>query len=66
MRPEIRAGEILAEMKKRGERETLAATEIEKSSFRPERVKLADFGVTEIRSHRWQKLAALPSAAPIA
>ncbi len=60
MRAEIRAGELLAEMKDHGERDpgghgprvgSLAATQLP---------TLSDLGVTKTQSSRWQALAALP------
>src|SRR5260370_492090 len=62
MRAEIRAGELLAEMKDHGERDpgghgprvgSLAATQLP---------TLSDLGVTKTQSSRWQALAALPQA----
>lgn len=62
MRAEIRAGELLAEMKVCGER--VASKDMLKkgrgSSVQPREPKLSDLGVTKTQSSRWQQLAALP------
>jgi hypothetical protein len=62
MRAEIRAGELLAEMKECGER--VASKDMLKkgrgSSTQPREPKLSDLGVTKTQSSRWQRLAALP------
>jgi N6-adenosine-specific RNA methylase IME4 len=55
LRAEIRAGELLAEMAKRGER---AVRKNMKSQ--PATSKLSDLGVTKTQSSRWQRLASLP------
>jgi hypothetical protein len=63
MRAEIKAGELLAQMKVRKERasskDTLARgnTRLPRENTPP---KLCDFGVTKIQSSRWQRLAAMP------
>jgi hypothetical protein len=61
MRAEIRAGELLAQMKAQGARATSKDT-LKKgrgSVEQPRQPKLADIGVTKTQSSRWQKLAAL-------
>ena len=60
MRAEIRAGELLAEMKMRGERQKPGDNPRSVNSSRPLPLKLTDIGVTKTQSSRWQKLAALP------
>ncbi len=56
MRAERRAGELLAEMKEKGERR---GEHNEKTSSTPQPV-LSDLGVSKTQSSRWQKLAATP------
>ena len=59
MRAERRAGELLIEMKERGERrEHSQRSHGETSEALPP--KLSDLGINKTQSSRWQKLAALP------
>jgi hypothetical protein len=63
MRAEIRAGELLAEMKVRGERAKGGKSNLRPGSHTatPEKEpRLSDIGVSKTQSSRWQKLAALP------
>jgi N6-adenosine-specific RNA methylase IME4 len=66
MRAERRAGELLAEMKERGERETQGGNRgnqhREAKSQHATLPKLADLGVSKAQSSRWQQLAALDAA----
>src|SRR5262245_19527243 len=63
MRAEIRAGELLREMKQRGERETKGGKRgnqyKEAKSQAATLPKLSDIGVSKTQSSRWQQLAAL-------
>ena len=68
LRAEIRAGELLAEMKVRGERHK-ATGRLKGRNSQGSHVatveaapKLSDLGVTKTQSSRWQKLAALSRA----
>jgi hypothetical protein len=63
MRAEIRAGELLAEMKRRGERAKAgdAGGGTDGRGARPSvSPKLSDLGVTKTQSSRWQQMAAMP------
>lgn len=62
MRAEDRAGELLAEMKVKGERISSKDTlkHSRSNSKLPREPKLSDLGVTKIQSSRWQRFAALP------
>jgi hypothetical protein len=58
IRAEIRAGEMLAEMKKRGERATGKKNLKHVSDTQPVSPTLAELGVEQHQSYRWQNLAA--------
>ena len=60
LRAEIRAGEILIEMREHGGRETKGGDRKSKSHGVTLIPKLADIGVSKMQSSRWQRLAALP------
>jgi N6-adenosine-specific RNA methylase IME4 len=62
LRAERRAGELLAQMKARGERQKAGDQTLKRngSVAAPLAPKLADLGVTKKQSANWQKLAALP------
>jgi hypothetical protein len=60
LRAEIRAGELLIEMRARGERETKGGDRKSKSPGVTLIPKLAEIGVSKMQSSRWQRLAALP------
>jgi hypothetical protein len=69
MRAEARAGELLAQMKVRGERrqertnkQNLKHHRRSTEATSDELPKLSDLGVTKQQSSRWQKFAALPAA----
>jgi hypothetical protein len=59
MRAEIRAGELLREMKERGDRDSGKGNRNPVLKSRAVTSKLADLGVSKMQSSRWQKLAAL-------
>jgi hypothetical protein len=58
LRAENRAGELLAEMKERGERREHSQRS-RGATFANLPPKLSDIGVTKTQSSRWQQLAAL-------
>ena len=57
VRAEIRAGELLAEMKRLGFRETGRPPKGTKIGAPTSRVKLSDMGITRTESTKWQRLA---------
>jgi N6-adenosine-specific RNA methylase IME4 len=59
MRAERRAGELLTEMKARGQREGAGGNRKSKSQPAILIPKLSDIGITATQSSRWQQLAAL-------
>jgi N6-adenosine-specific RNA methylase IME4 len=65
VRAERRAGELLIEMKERGERQTPGEAggkpnKIDGSKRRPSIPKLKDLGVSKTQSSQWQQLAGMP------
>jgi hypothetical protein len=60
VRAEIRAGELLAEMKRLGFRETGRPPKGTKIGAPTSRVKLSDMGITRTESTKWQRLAKIP------
>jgi len=60
MRAEIRAGELLAQMKSRGERDQGKAAKGSRVATPTALPTLSDLGVNKTQSSRWQKLAAMP------
>lgn len=58
VRAERRAGELLRDMEERGERRGRGGNQ--KSNSHDESLTLAELGVSENQSARWQKLAAVP------
>jgi hypothetical protein len=62
IRPEIRAGELLREMAKRGERQKPGdAIGTNSRVRRPLVPSLTDLGITKSQSSRWQALAQIPN-----
>lgn len=60
LRAEIRAGEMLAQMAERGDRDTGKGNRNPDLKLQAATPKLSDLGVTKTQSSRWQKKAALP------
>jgi len=65
LRAERRAGELLTEMKERGERNAGGKQNLRPGSRKAtpgKEPKLSDLGISKTQSSKWQKLAAMPDA----
>ena len=60
LRAEIRAGELLREMKQRGEQDSGKGNRNPALKSQAATPKLADLNITKDQSSRWQKLAGQP------